>query len=219
MDTGQGRMANLDDEGWDKWAKECLQKGIILNGLLPNSTAVMAIMDELFRAFKDKLRQSTHEVYSKKIKANAKAILRRKAEIAHKIASGEVVTEAERAKTRTVVGLNPMDLGPILFGEVTKDGHAAPDSPIAMGFTKEKVMAAHSKLGFDPYSKAILKNKALRHEIGQGEETDQTRAMRELEREYNELRAVVDKQGKSNTNLKLAVTHLSLLSLHCLSRL
>ena len=88
-----------------------------------------------------------------------------------------------------------------------------------MGFTKEKVMAAHSKLGFDPYSEAILKNKALRHEIGQGEVTDQTRAMRELEREYNELRAVVDKQGKSNTNLKLAVAHLSLLSLLCISRL
>ena len=73
-----------------------------------------------------------------------------------------------------------MDLGPILYGELTEDGHANPGSPIATGFTKEKVLAAHSKLGFDPYSEAILKNKALRHEIGQGEETDQTRSMREL---------------------------------------
>ena len=67
---------------------------------------------------------------------------------------------------------------------------------IATGFTKEKVMATHRKLGLDPYSKAILKNKALRHGIGQGEETDQIRGRRDLEKEYNDLRTVVHKQGK-----------------------
>ena len=198
MDTGQGRMANLEDEGWDEWAEEMRHKGIIMNGLLPNSTAVMAIMDELFRAFKDKLRKSTHEQYSKKIKANAKQITRRKAEIARKIAGGQEVTDEEKAKTRSVVGLNPMDLGPILFGELTEDGYAAPDSPIAAGFTKEKVLEAHRKLGFDPYNRAILSNKALRHEIGQGEETDQTRSMRDLEKEYDRLKKVVYEQGEFN---------------------
>ena len=102
----------------------------------------------------------------------------------------------ELAKTRSVIGLNPMDLGPILYGELTEDGFANPGSPIAKGFTKEKIMAAHRKLGFDPYSKAILKNKALRHKIGQGEETDQTRAMRDLEKEYNDLRTKVHEEGK-----------------------
>ena len=34
MDTGQGRMANLDDEGWDEWAEEIREKGVIINGLL-----------------------------------------------------------------------------------------------------------------------------------------------------------------------------------------
>ena len=29
MDTGQGRMANLEDEGWDKWAEEIQNKGVI----------------------------------------------------------------------------------------------------------------------------------------------------------------------------------------------
>ena len=57
-------------------------------------------------------------------------------------------------------------------------------------------MAAHRKLGFNLYDEAILKYKALRHEIEQGEETDQIRAMRGLEKEYDELRTVVHKKSK-----------------------
>ena len=83
-----------------------------------------------------------------------------------------------------------------MFGELTNDGHADQSSPIATGFTKEKVILAHSKLGFDPYSEAILKNKALRHELGQGEETDQTRSMRDMEKEYDKLKTIVDRQGE-----------------------
>ena len=60
----------------------------------------------------------------------------------------------------------------------------------------KKLILAHSKLGFDPYIEAILKNKALRHEIGQGEETDQTRSMREMENEYDKLKTIADRQGE-----------------------
>ena len=48
MNTGQGQLANLDDEGWDKWAESMRDQGVVINGLLPNSTAVMAITDKLF---------------------------------------------------------------------------------------------------------------------------------------------------------------------------
>ena len=75
-----------------------------------------------------------------------KAITKRKLEIARKVASDEVVTEAERAKTRSVVGLNPMDLGPILFGKLTKDRHADSNSPIVTAFTKEKILSSHDKV-------------------------------------------------------------------------
>ena len=60
--------------------------------------------------------------------------------------NGELVTEAERAKTRSVVGLNPMDLGPILFGKLTENGYADPKSPIATAFTKEKILESHDKV-------------------------------------------------------------------------
>ena len=62
------------------------------------------------------------------------------------MARREEVSESERAKTRSVVGLNPMDLGPILFGELTEDGHADPKSPIATRFTKEKILQAIAKV-------------------------------------------------------------------------
>ena len=88
MDTGQVWLANLDDEGWDEWAESMLNQGVIINGLLPNSTAAMEIMDEIFRAFKNSLQASTHKHYTKKIKINAMQISRRKAEIARVIAGG-----------------------------------------------------------------------------------------------------------------------------------
>ena len=85
------------------------EKGIIINGLLPNSTAVMAIMDELFRAFNGALKHLIHSHYAKKTKANAKQVQRRKAEIASKIARGEDASETELAKTHLAGGLNQID--------------------------------------------------------------------------------------------------------------
>ena len=174
-------------------------------------------MDELYRAFKIACRVSTHLVYARKIKANAKAIARRKLAIAQKLARGEVVSEQERGKVTSIVSLNPGDLGDILYGRLSDDGFAAINSPIAKAFTKEKILEAHRKvrrftieiylklvtqfcffqLGFYPFTQAILKSKKLRHEIGQGEETDQTRMMRDLESEYNSLKETCRDEGKN----------------------
>ena len=121
-------------------------KGIILNGLLPNSTPVSAIMDELYRAFKIACRISTHLVYARKIKVNTRAIAQRKLAIAKKLARGEVVSEQERGKVTLIVSLNPGDLGNILYGHLSGDGFAAINSPIAKSFTKEKILEAHRKV-------------------------------------------------------------------------
>ena len=147
-DTGQGRLACLDDERWDEWALELREHGIILHGLLPNSTAVSAVMDELFRAFKIAFRKATLKHFARKIKTQAQMIRRRKLEIAKRIANGEAVSAADqdKAKVKSIVSLNASDLGPILYGELTDDGFAADGSPIATCFTKEKIMAAHKKV-------------------------------------------------------------------------
>ena len=59
---------------------------------------------------------ATHNHYAKKIKANTKHVQMRKTEIANKIARREDDSEADLAKAHSTVGLNPMDLDPILFG-------------------------------------------------------------------------------------------------------
>ena len=65
VDTGPGRLTSIEGEmgkEWDKWAKEMLEDGIILNGLLPNSTKVKAVMNDIFNAFKCVIRGNTHAV-------------------------------------------------------------------------------------------------------------------------------------------------------------
>ena len=92
-----------------------------------------------------------------------------------------------------------VDLGPILYGELSDKEDPHPSSPIDTAFTRENIMEAYHKLGFDPHKRAILKNKTLRHELGQGEETQQTKTIRKLEKEYNRLKQVVDREGKLNS--------------------
>ena len=121
-------------------------KGVILNGLLPNYTTLSAIMDKLYQAFKIACRVSTHLVYARKIKANAKAIVQHKLTIAQQIARGEVVSKQEGVKVPLIVSLNPGDLGNILYGRLSDDGFAAINSPIAKAFTKEKILEAHRKV-------------------------------------------------------------------------
>ena len=87
-----------------------------------------------------------------KINTNTKKIKRLKAELAHKIGNGEEISDQDKAKTRSVGGINLMDLGPILFGDLNEDSYANQDSPIARSFTKKQILEAHRKLGFQPYT-------------------------------------------------------------------
>ena len=48
-----------------------------------------------------------------------------------------------------------------------------------------------------------MKSDKLRHEMGQGEETDQTRLMRNIEAEYNDLKETCETEGKHNMNYNM----------------
>ena len=48
---------------------------------------------------------------------------------------------------------------------------------------KKRILEALNKLGFQPCTETVLEWKQLRHEIGQEEETDQTRTIQEMENE------------------------------------
>ena len=57
-------------------------------------------------------------------------------------------TAAAQARAVSVASLNPGDLGEILFGKLTDDGLPATDSPVAVAFTKEKIVNAHKKVQY-----------------------------------------------------------------------
>lgn len=149
VDTGPGRLTSIDGPLgliWDAWAKRMMEKGIILNGLLPNSTSVSAVMDELYRAFKISFRAATQRVFAKKIKANAKKVAAKKLDIATRLANKESVPASEYRKINVVATLDPSDLGEILYGKLDENDYGAPSSPIVQCFTPEKIKEAHEKV-------------------------------------------------------------------------
>ena len=91
--------------------------------------------------------QRTH-FFVRKIKANAKTVARRKLDIAKRLAEGLEIPPKEQARAVSVASLNPGDLGEILFGKLTDDGLPATDSPVAVAFTKEKIVNAHKKVQY-----------------------------------------------------------------------
>ena len=92
----------------------------ILNGLLPSSMEVAAVMDDICNAFKCATCGNTHAVYAWKISANAKAAVRRKLDILPSVLrKGYVeVLPKEHQETIKITSLNPGNLGAILFGKL-----------------------------------------------------------------------------------------------------
>lgn len=131
---------------WDEWAKDMYSRGVLIYLLLPNATSVLAVMDELFRAYKADCRIFAQKVFAQKLQKNAREVAELKKEHAARRAVGETIPPEELRKVNTVVKLEPEDVGKICFGELTEDGMPAPDSPFAKHFTKEKILRAAKKV-------------------------------------------------------------------------
>ena len=97
--------------------------------------------------------------------------------------------------------------------------YAAPYISICRAFAKEKIResllklrcvkcvifnsiisSSHSflQLGLDQFTEDILKSKKLCHKVSQGEATDQTQMMRNLETGYSSLKEKYNDQGKQH---------------------
>ena len=83
VDMGPGRLAKCDGNTgkWEKWAASMHDAGVIMNGLLPNSTQVTAIMDELYGAFKGAIHTNTLMAFARRIKEKALLVQQKKTEI------------------------------------------------------------------------------------------------------------------------------------------
>jgi hypothetical protein len=147
-DTGPGRIGKVDftDPSWELWADEMFNDGVLICGLLPNSTSITAVMDDLFGAYKQAIRRQTQDIYAEKVKKHAHAVKDLKADIARRREAGEDISDAEIRKISTVVTLDESDIGKMNFGVLDENGYPAKDSPWATSFTKEKIMRSQAKV-------------------------------------------------------------------------
>lgn len=147
VDSGPGRLAalSLDDSSWDEAMKELRLQGILIIGLLPNSTSVTAVMDDLFGPFKQRTRTATQKIFAAKVKAHAESVKELKADIQRRKEAGEEVTDKEIRKVNTIVKLDESDVGAIMMGK-TVNGYPAPDSAWSLSFTPEKIRHSLEKV-------------------------------------------------------------------------
>ena len=86
--------------------------------------------------------------YARKISANAKAVERRKLDIAKRLAEGLEVPPKAQQEIVKVASLKPGDLGEILDGKLDDGGFPAKDLCLAVAFTQEKIQESQEKVQF-----------------------------------------------------------------------
>ena len=103
--------------------------------LLPNSTAVTALMDKLFGPYKGACRERSQVIYAKHLPRHSQKL----SAIKEKMSRNEEVSNEEKKSLKQAVRMDPSDVGKIVFGDLQEDGRPHPDSPFAVHFTKEKI--------------------------------------------------------------------------------
>jgi hypothetical protein len=79
------------------------------------------------------------ELHAQEIKTNVKAItIHCEYLITQKLSRDEVIIWQERGKVILIVSLNPRDLGNMLYGQLSEDGCAATNSPIAPSRSRKR---------------------------------------------------------------------------------
>ena len=99
-------------------------------------------MDYLYGPFKTACRERSQAIYGEHLQKNSEAIQKMKADIAQ----GIDVPSSVRKKIKSVVRMEPEDVGRIVFGDLQEDGTASEDSPFAIHFTTEKIRHGASEV-------------------------------------------------------------------------
>ncbi len=186
VDSGPGRMiANI--ESISKRAKFFYQGLFILMGL-PNATSVNQEMHALYGAFKsstyargeviltERLRLKDHQ-YTATTTAEDEGDDK-------ELPGGERQQDAAGAGRRKVVAAVTMgfeDLATVVNG---KQDDEIGMKPFAKNFTKDKILASWSMVGFVPFTQNCIKNKKVSHELGQRQKDD---SLEELQTLYEDL--------------------------------
>ena len=107
-DMGSGRIAAnaMECPEWDRWARKVYLLGILIVLLLPNSTAILALMDFLFGPFKAGCREMAQIVFAARVYAHAKEVER----IKKLMADGGTPSKEEKNLLKSIVRMEPEDV-------------------------------------------------------------------------------------------------------------
>ena len=194
VDSGPGRIV-ASEESIAKRA-DFLEMGLYILMGLPNATSVQQEMDALYGAFKSSTYARGEVILMEKMRDQANRRNRMIEEEAdheddeatevHEETDG-ANTVAGRAEGLLSLGFN--DLATVVNG---KEGEDASLRPFDKCFTKENILSSWRKVGFVPFTRMCLKNKKVRHELGQQEKNVE---IEELKEEYDDLIALSNDDG------------------------
>ena len=138
-DMAPGRIAAnaiMECLKWDRWARKVNLLEVLIVLLLPNSTAISALMDFLFGPFKAGCHEMAQIVFAARVYAHAKEVER----IKKVMADSSMPSKEEKKTLKSTVRLEPEDVGKIVFGELQDDTRLPhPNSSFSKHFTPEKI--------------------------------------------------------------------------------
>jgi hypothetical protein len=147
-----------------------LEQGLLILMGLPNATSVNQEMDALYGAFKSATYARgevilTERLRLKGLRNSARAIATEEGD--DDMEEGEQQDAAgghDRSPRPALVAMGFEDLATVVNGE---QGDEIGMKPFAKNFTKEKILASWSKVGFVPLTRKCINSKKVRHELGQ----------------------------------------------------
>ena len=72
------------------------------------------------------------------------------------------------------------------------EGEKLNDRPFDFTFTKERILNANARVGYVPFTRACLKNKHVRHDLGQGVKNEKIEQVNE---DYHKAKKELKDQG------------------------
>ena len=122
----------------------------------PISTSVGQVMDDLFQTFKGYCRTSTQDLFNENIYNRMIKIRERNSQ----------ENRLDNEKIPSVVALHQEDLSVIVNGH---PNYPIDNRPFNRCFTALNIKKCWSNIGLSPFIMNYLKNKKIRHEIGESE--------------------------------------------------
>jgi hypothetical protein len=146
---------------------EFLEMGLLILMGLPNATSVNQEMDALYGPFKTATYARGELILTERLRLKGLQNSARAAAPATEQEEGNDDDNDELHRTPTVqVSMGFHDLPTVVNG---KHDDEIENKPFDKYFTKERIIASWTKVGFVPFTRNCVQSKKVRHELGQRE--------------------------------------------------